>query len=270
MEQKFWYYAEGDSSVGPLSLADLRAILSCVSGAGSVFVWRDGFTDWVMARNVPELVTHVVKPPPVPIVRRQTVESVPPPVTAGTPHLTESTEGGSANLHPWRRYFARMLDLYLFFMIFFVFLGIVFPELFQNTHTRGKSPLNDYGYLILGVGAYVIFEAICLNTVGITFGKFIYGIRIKSKEQDQIAFSIALKRSLAVWIRGLGFSVPIITLITLIVAYRTLTKEGQASWDRDFNCLILHRDYSALRWVAIAITWLVLFAIYATLIELSP
>ena len=63
-----WYYAEGDKSVGPLPLADLTAILSRVSNAKDVLVWRDGFSNWVKAENVPELASHVMKlQPPLPI-----------------------------------------------------------------------------------------------------------------------------------------------------------------------------------------------------------
>jgi hypothetical protein len=37
-----WYYAEGDKSVGPLTLTQLKTILSRVSDAKDVLVWRDG------------------------------------------------------------------------------------------------------------------------------------------------------------------------------------------------------------------------------------
>jgi hypothetical protein len=47
-----WYYAEGEKSVGPLSLADLTAILSRVSNAKDVLVWRDGFEQWQRAATV--------------------------------------------------------------------------------------------------------------------------------------------------------------------------------------------------------------------------
>lgn len=62
-----WYYAEGDKAVGPITLADLIAILSRVSTAQSVPVWRDGLPNWVEAKDVPELAPHVIKPPPLPI-----------------------------------------------------------------------------------------------------------------------------------------------------------------------------------------------------------
>jgi hypothetical protein len=42
-----WYYAEGDNSVGPLSLAELTAVLFRVSNARSTPVWRDGYSSWV-------------------------------------------------------------------------------------------------------------------------------------------------------------------------------------------------------------------------------
>jgi hypothetical protein len=57
-----WYYSEGDKSVGPLSLADLTTRLSRVSNARGVLVWRDGFSSWVRAENVPELAAHIPAP----------------------------------------------------------------------------------------------------------------------------------------------------------------------------------------------------------------
>lgn len=60
-----WYYAQGDKSVGPLTLSELKATLSGVSEANNVLVWRDSFSSWVKAENVPELAPCVIKPPPL-------------------------------------------------------------------------------------------------------------------------------------------------------------------------------------------------------------
>lgn len=62
-----WYYAEGDKSVGPISLSDLTAVLSRISNAKNVLVWRDGFSGWEKTEKVPELAPYVIKPPPLPI-----------------------------------------------------------------------------------------------------------------------------------------------------------------------------------------------------------
>jgi hypothetical protein len=69
-----WYYAEGAEQIGPLSLSDVRAALSRILDASGVLIWRYGFSDWQLAKNVPELADIVIKPPPLP--------SNPPPVPA--------------------------------------------------------------------------------------------------------------------------------------------------------------------------------------------
>lgn len=62
-----WYYAEGDKPVGPISRADLVAILSRVSGAGNALVWREGFPNWIRAKDVSELIPAVTTPPASPV-----------------------------------------------------------------------------------------------------------------------------------------------------------------------------------------------------------
>jgi YidC/Oxa1 family membrane protein insertase len=64
-----WYYGDGQTTVGPLSLAGLAKILSRAPNARDVLVWRDGFEGWQKASAVPELVSLVFKPrqpPPLP------------------------------------------------------------------------------------------------------------------------------------------------------------------------------------------------------------
>ena len=61
-----WYYAEGDKPVGPLSLPDMTAILARVSDAKNVLVWREGFSNWIKAENVPDLAPYVIRSPASP------------------------------------------------------------------------------------------------------------------------------------------------------------------------------------------------------------
>jgi hypothetical protein len=70
-----WYYAEGGKSVGPLRLSELKNILSGVSEAKNILVWRVSFSSWVRAEEVPELAAFVIKPPQLPI---QPTSSLPP------------------------------------------------------------------------------------------------------------------------------------------------------------------------------------------------
>jgi uncharacterized RDD family membrane protein YckC len=253
-----WHYSEtGEHSHGPLSIEDLGRVLSTNPRSDTFFVWSPGMSDWARAGSVADL-------------RRYFRESAPPPLRA-TPSVgfatTTARSAISTKLHPWRRYFARMIDLYSFILVFFFFLGIVFPELFAADRTSGRQ--SEYVYAFIGVAAYSIFETFCLNVFGTTFGKLIYGIRVTSKVDTQITFTVALKRSLAVWVRGMGLGIPIVTLVTLVVAYRTLLKDGQTTWDRDFNLVLRHRQLSGLRWFGVAAVWFLLLSIYAVLIAAS-
>jgi hypothetical protein len=60
-----WYYAEGQKSVGPLTLKELKFVLSRLSDAGNVPVWRSGFPDWQRAAVVRELDEVSTPPPPI-------------------------------------------------------------------------------------------------------------------------------------------------------------------------------------------------------------
>jgi uncharacterized RDD family membrane protein YckC len=268
--ERIWFYAEGNETIGPLPLNELISILSRLPDAKSVLVWRDGFAAWQTAGSVRELAQYIIKPPPLPVSSRASLQTA-PPVAILPPHsaVTASAAGLLSNPHAWRRYFARLIDIWIFFLIGGLFLGLALPELFETTSNSAQTRTNDYLFSMVGLGLYAIFEAVCLNVFGITFGKFLYGIGIWTKEGDQLAFSTALKRSLAVWIRGFAFGIPFVALITLYVAYSTLWKEGQTSWDRDFNCMVVHKDFSALRWLAIAISWVILLSTYAILIAVG-
>jgi hypothetical protein len=51
----FWYYANGDKPVGPLTFAELRSALTRLSQPHSVLVWHASFDNWRQAQNIPEL-----------------------------------------------------------------------------------------------------------------------------------------------------------------------------------------------------------------------
>ena len=51
MTKDGWFYAEGESPVGPIKCETLVALLRFVSEPGKVKVWRTGFPDWQDART---------------------------------------------------------------------------------------------------------------------------------------------------------------------------------------------------------------------------
>jgi restriction system protein len=50
-----WYYYDGARQEGPLSLQQLKSTLATLSNGEDVLVWGRGFSDWELAKRVPEL-----------------------------------------------------------------------------------------------------------------------------------------------------------------------------------------------------------------------
>ncbi|MDD4098599.1 MAG: DUF4339 domain-containing protein, partial [Lentisphaeria bacterium] len=50
-----WYFAENGQQQGPVSLADLQAMVRSGRLTIDSLVWRQGMNDWMPVQNVPEL-----------------------------------------------------------------------------------------------------------------------------------------------------------------------------------------------------------------------
>src|SRR5664280_1536941 len=61
--EKNWYHAEGQGTVGPISIEQLRETLHSIPNWRDVLVWKEGFENWRKAGDVVEL---AIQPPPLP------------------------------------------------------------------------------------------------------------------------------------------------------------------------------------------------------------
>ena len=258
-----WYYAEAsDRSYGPMTIEELGRILRMRANAVDFLVWHPGMADWGRAGDQFALRKYFSPPPipsqPIDHALGESAMRVVPDRSLSPP------EGKLTGLHPWRRYFARMFDIYIFVVLFFMFLGVTFPRLFA---TDEKSYDSLFG--LIGIAAYVIFEGFWTNVFGASLGKRLYGIRIDRTNGEAITLGASFQRAFAVWLKGLGIGIPIVSLFTLVTAYQTLNREGQTTWDRDFHFRIDHARLSWLRWLFVLLVWLILIALYGFLIALG-
>jgi len=172
---------------------------------------------------------------------------------------------GETFVHPWRRFFARHLDLVL--MAFA--LGMINGAVFEENSPAGRLLNNGGVMMLLAIVLFVPVEAILLATWGSTTGKALYGIRIKRDDAGALSFGEALSRSFDVSARGLGFGLPLVSWVTLFLGYKTLRDTKKTSWDSRLELSVRHARIGVGRAIAIGAVWagilaLMALGIYAT------
>jgi uncharacterized RDD family membrane protein YckC len=166
--------------------------------------------------------------------------------------------------HPWRRLFARTVDICtagfaLFLLLIFAFSATM-PEQAAGFAKAIENPI------IASVVLYLIWlpaEALLLSLFGTTPAKWLFGIRVAHPGDKLLSLAVALNRSFLVFVQGVGFGIPFVALFTQLFAYRRLTKTGTTLWDTSTSAVVLHKKWGVFR--AIACT----AAVFAVLILMS-
>ena len=166
--------------------------------------------------------------------------------------------------HPWRRLFARTVDictagLVLFMLLIFAFSATM-PEQAASFAKAIENPI------IASVVLYLIWlpaEALLLSLFGTTPAKWLFGIQVAHPGGNLLSFAATLNRSFLVFVQGVGFGIPFVALFTQLFAYRRLTKTGTTLWDTPTTAVVLHKKWGVFR--AFGCT----AAVFAVLILLS-
>jgi hypothetical protein len=160
-------------------------------------------------------------------------------------------------LHPWRRFFARQMDIGLVAFSIGISVGIFF----SGNVLVDKLLNNNIVIAMLTTLVLAPLEAIQLAVFGTTFGKALYSIEVRSKNPEPIGFATAFARSFAVYLRGMALGFPLISLFTLYVGYKTLKNKGEASWDAENELVVSHRPIGWVRIISIAFVWVFYLAL---------
>lgn len=149
---------------------------------------------------------------------------------------------------PWVRLFARLFDYALLCMCIWALRH------FFHTDLDWSSWIPFEPFL------WVPIEALLLSSLGTTPGKWLLKVKLSPK----LGFEQAIKRSLAVWIRGMGLGIPIVNFFCLLIAYQRLRLLNTTSWDHDNKTSISYGTLSSFQFAIVA-----LFAIFGLLFYTS-
>jgi len=153
--------------------------------------------------------------------------------------------------HPWRRYFARSLDLaFLALPCLLVLLYLLGVGLALTVPDRALQVARSLDEEWIPFLAYSLFVpatipvlALMVGLTGGSIGKWVFGIKVLREDGRPLGFRRALVRELDVWVRGYGVVVPLVSIITMPMSYFRLTEKGKTVWDARQRNLILHRPW---------------------------
>ncbi|HSX11137.1 MAG TPA: RDD family protein [Chlamydiales bacterium] len=142
-----------------------------------------------------------------------------------------------SHVNPWIRCIARYFDYALFFLLL-----LASRRLFH-----GHLPFGKYEHLVpFEFFVWIPIEALLLSTWGTTPGKFLLGTKLKSGKRVKLDYMGAMRRSFAVWLRGLGMGIIVLNFFCMLVAYNKLRLFGITTWDRDDHTVVTHHPIG--RW----------------------
>ncbi|TKW60628.1 MAG: RDD family protein [Blastochloris viridis] len=147
---------------------------------------------------------------------------------------------GLENERPWRRYFAKIIDIILFSCVVGLVMGFVAPEfsgkLFKNEHVAG----------ILILPFWLPVEALLMTLWGTTLAKWCMGIRVEGPAGGRLPYFSSLKRSCLAYVYGMALGIPLISLFTLIGSYMDIRKGNKTYWDKTCDTTV---RYATVRWL---------------------
>jgi len=160
------------------------------------------------------------------------------------------SEGASVKHHPWRRLFARTVDMaiavpLLYFLLFKNF-GEAYPFVEWLVGTEGAVWLltRPVATAALIIFLWVLIESVCLMAFGATLGKWAFGIRVLDAGGKKLSFGAAFARSWLALLFGQALGVPFVALITGLYSYRRLRRTGSTIWDQFAKSSVSYKNWA--------------------------
>ena len=157
------------------------------------------------------------------------------PRHAAPPELEHDTV--SKVTAPWRRFFAREIDLTLNSLLWSAFLtlviGVNISEDFLVDALLSFLLLSTTGSLFITNVIVLLVEPLFLTFTGTTPGKFCFGLRVTAVDGKRLSYREALRRTWDVLRKGYGFFIPIYWIIRMYKSYKACKNDETLYWEED-------------------------------------
>lgn len=234
MTDSSWYYMQDNTPLGPVSWTRLQELAQSGMIGPRDLVRHEESLDWIFFANAE-------------LVEETSGRSLSAPVEQVATGPIAPAGWTATEISPWRRYGARMLDTSTSGLIGVIAIAFAWFVLAPISAERFFSLLSGVsGRFADGIISTMIaglVNGILIGATGSSIGKAIFGIKVLTPHNEPIGIMAGWVREAKVWVIGLGLGIPVISLFTLIISYRRLTKKGETPWDHGLH-LVLYRPAS--------------------------
>lgn len=162
--------------------------------------------------------------------------------------------------HPWRRYFARMLDVSVYTMLWRIFLVIAI-----NVNVSHRGSWGNILDIIVGAAMMLFIEPLLLKNFKTTLGKAIFGLQIETANGHSLTYQEGLERTWELLGRGMGYHIPFYNLYRLWKSYELCQDNKEQPWDYKLTYFI--KDTKWYRTVLWALAHAILFGSFLLVLE---
>ncbi len=130
--------------------------------------------------------------------------------------------------YPWRRYFARMLDLAIYGIFADAARGYLFGA---NLAVQGNLSIIVSAWLSLAI--MFVAEPLLLCFFGTTLGKAVFGLHVRSVHGRNLRYAESLARVGSMFWHGMGANIPFYNLYRQCQCYKSCEQGELLPWDAD-------------------------------------
>lgn len=132
--------------------------------------------------------------------------------------------------NPWRRFLARMFDLFLYRILWTAFLAFV-----VHINMGARSGFGSLFDSFVSIVLMLLLEPLWLKFLGTTPGKAIFGLKIEGADGRHLDYGEAFERTWSVIGTGMGYEIPIYNLVRQWKSYQLCIDNEPQPWDESIS-----------------------------------